>query len=190
MAPLGKRTLTFSIIATSSSKERGNIPKRPHPTPSGLQTHCLTLVFSKNWVFHSTRLHVANSAFSRHLAPRVSGMSGGTVCFLNSCHGEITQHGPGPSSTTLASLGSFSLGWGLGAQTDIKGGSRPWFGEEGTVPSCPTPTPRTPKLTGRDKEGGRAFPQPDPIRKEFERGTICARLCALKGRPELQSQAY
>lgn len=144
MAPLGKRTLTFSIIATSSSKERGNIPKRPHPTPSGLQTHCLTLVFSKNWVFHSTRLHVANSAFSRHLAPRVSGMSGGTVCFLNSCHGEITQHGPGPSSTTLASLGSFSLGWGLGAQTDMwRVKALVWGGRHGTL--LPNPHPQDTK---------------------------------------------
>lgn len=59
---LWANTLTFSITATSSSGDRGYGFRRPHPQPPGLQTRCLALILLVNWVFHSTRLHVANSA--------------------------------------------------------------------------------------------------------------------------------
>lgn len=184
MAPLGKHALTFSIITTSSSRERGNIPGPPAPTTT-------TTTRTSNTLPHPRFLQ--EPGFPQHQAScgklcllPTSGTNGAwhvwrAVCFLISCHGEITQHGPGPSSPTPASLGSLSSGWGLGVQTAMLGVKALVWGERpGTLLPNPHLQEEVPSPTVKIRRVGGPCHSLIQSGKNLRGDHLCKSLC-IKG---------
>lgn len=100
---------------------------------------------------------------------------------MNRCHSEITQCGPGPLLPGPGLMGLFTGGRGRvrGCALTVRAPPlRVGAGHtRGMAPRAPTTQedrePRSSQpgeLAQRDKGLGRAWPQPDPISKEFKRG--------------------